>query len=106
MILTEHLWIRPFEAADVELIYRIYSDEEVLRYTPFDPMNMEQAEKHLCHVIEDWQQETILSYEFAVCLKTNGTGIGRAHILIDPETDTGMIGTLLIQDYWGNHFAT
>ena len=105
MLETERLFIRPFEAGDLDLIYRVYSDEEILRYTPFDPMDRNQAAAHLHRVIKDWQREPRLSFEFAVSLGENGAKIGRAHILIDPETDTGMIGALLIQNYWGHGYA-
>ena len=106
MIETQRLVMRPFQASDSDLIYRVYSDEEILRYTPFDQMDETQAELHLQKVMNDWTAEPRLSYEFAVCLRENQAKIGRSHILIDPETDTGMIGMLLIQEYWGMHYAT
>ena len=106
MIETRRLILRPFEAFDYDLIYRIYSDEDILRYTPFDPMNEKQAEQHLQKVMDDWKREPCLSHEFAVCLRENGSKIGRAHILIDPDTDTGMIGMLLVQECWGKHYAS
>jgi len=56
--------------------------------------------------MQDWNQDPYLSCEFAVDLKENGHGIGRAHILIDQETDTGMVGTLLLKEYWEKRFAT
>ena len=43
MIETKRLVLRPFSTDDFDLIYRIYSDEAILRYTPFDPMNQKQA---------------------------------------------------------------
>ena len=106
MIETPRLSLRPFDQSDHDLIYRIYSDDEILRYTPFDPMDREQAERHLNRVMADWQCNPRLSYELAVCLGESSEKIGRAHILIDPETETGMIGMLLIQNFWGNHYAT
>ncbi len=106
MIKTRHLILRPFEASDFDLIYRIYSDEDILKYTPFDPMDEKQAEKHLQKVIDDWKKEPCLSHEFAVCLREKKAKIGRAHVLVDPETDTGMIGMFLVQDYWGKHYAS
>ena len=106
MIATTRLILRPFEESDIDLIYRIYSDEEILRYTPFDPMDREQASSHLNRIMEDWHCDPRLSYELAVCLRESERKIGRAHILIDPETDTGMIGMLLVQDCWGHHYAT
>ena len=93
LIRTEHLILRPFEYSDLDLV------------TPFDTMNRIQAEQHLSTVIRDWEADPQLSYEMAVVLKETGDKIGRAHILIDPETDTGMIGGLLIPEHWGKHFA-
>ena len=92
MIETERLILRPFEADDIDIIFQIYSDSETLHYTPFDPMSREQAEEHLCRIIEEGKRVPCLSYELAVVLKESGEKIGRTHILIDPETDTGMIG--------------
>ncbi|MCR5090972.1 MAG: GNAT family N-acetyltransferase [Oscillospiraceae bacterium] len=106
MIETPRLFIRPFEESDLDLIYRIYSDEELLRYTPFDTMDRAQAGQHLRRIMEDWRREPCLSMEFAVCLRETGAKIGRTHILTDPETDTGMIGTFLLQEYWGVRYAT
>ena len=98
--------MRPFESSDFDIIFRVYSDDEILRYTPFDSMDEKRAERHLQQVIEDWGKDPRLSYEFAVCIKETGEKIGRSHILVDPETDTGMIGMFLIQEHWGKHFAT
>ena len=106
MIETKRLILRPFEEADLDIIYRIYSDEEILRYTPFDPMSREQAEKHLHRIIDEWNASPRLSYELAIVSKETEKKIGRAHVLIDPETDTGMIGMLLRQEYWGKHYAS
>ncbi len=106
MIQTARLFLRPFEENDLDLIYRIYSDEEILRYTPFDTLDRTQAERHLHRIMKDWRSEPHLSLEFAICLRETGAKIGRAHILTDPETDTGMIGTFLLQDYRGFHYAT
>ena len=106
MIETERLLLRPFAEEDEELIYRLYSDADLLRYTPFDPMNREQAAEHLRAVMEDWQSTPKISFEFAVLLRETGEKIGRAHILVDPETDTGMIGGLLFREQWNRHYAT
>ena len=53
MIETPRLSLRPFDQSDLDLIYRVYSDDEILRYTPFDPMDREQAERHLNRVMAD-----------------------------------------------------
>lgn len=106
MIETKRLLLRPFEEGDLELIFRIYSDEEILRYTPFDRMSREQAEEHLQNILRDWESDPQYSYELAVIRKETGEKIGRTHILIDPETDTGMIGWFLTEEHWGQHYAS
>ena len=35
---------------------RKYSDEEILRYTPFDTMSREEAAAHLDRIIADWER--------------------------------------------------
>ncbi len=47
---TEHLLLRPFQIDDLDLIEKIYGDEEILRYTPFDIMPREQATDHLKNI--------------------------------------------------------
>lgn len=47
IIETERLTIRPFQRDDLPLIQRIYGDENLLRYTPFDTMSDDEAERHL-----------------------------------------------------------
>ena len=106
MIKTERLVLRPFRKDDLELIRSLYCDEEILKYMPSDTMSVEDAEKHLERIIREWGQPPRCNYEMAVLLKDTGDRIGRAHIEIDRDTDTGMIGWLLIQEHWGQGYAT
>lgn len=106
MLETDRLILRGFQKDDFDLIYNIYSDPGILRYTPFDTMTMDQADQHLEKIIAEWDENPRFSYEMAVIQKGTGVGIGRSHILIDPETDTGMIGWMLLKPYWGMHYAT
>ena len=64
-----------------------------------------QVRDHLSRIVRDWEQQPPQSLEFVMVLKENGEKIGRCHILIDPETDTGMIGWLLRSAYRGQHYA-
>ena len=102
---TRHLLLRPFQLDDLDLIETVYGDEEILRYTPFDIMTREQATEHLKNIVHDWKISPVRSLEFAMIQKESQEKIGRCHILIDPETDTGMIGWLLRKAYRGNHYA-
>ena len=102
---TERLILRPFHREDLELVFRLYSDPEILRYTPFDAMSREEAELHLERIIRDWELVPQQSFEFAMIRKEDGEPVGRCHILIDQETDTGMIGWLLLKEHWRQHYA-
>ena len=102
---TDRLRLRPFCHEDLDLIFRLYTDPEILRYTPFDVMSNAAVELHLARIIQDWEQVPQQSFEFAMIRKDAGEPVGRCHILIDPATDTGMIGWLLLKEHWGQNYA-
>ena len=54
MIETSRLTLRAMTAGDEELVYRLYSDEEILRYSPFDTMDRAAAQRHLQHILREW----------------------------------------------------
>ena len=66
---TDRLRLRPFCHEDLDLIFRLYSDPEILRYTPFDVMSKATAELHLARIIQDWEQVPQQSFEFAMIRK-------------------------------------
>lgn len=106
IIETERLMLRPFTMDDFDIIYRLYSDEEILRYMPNDIMDEEQAGKHLERIVSDWDEVPLVSCEMAVILRETQQKIGRTRFHMDEETDTAMLGWLLLQPYWGQHLAT
>jgi RimJ/RimL family protein N-acetyltransferase len=69
IIETERLMLRPFTMDDFDIIYRLYSDEEILRYMPNDIMDEEQARKHLERIVSDWDEVPLVSCEMAVILR-------------------------------------
>ena len=103
---TERLTLRPFRGDDLALIRRLYCDGQVLKYSPFDTLSSVQAEAHLERIIRSWGQPPEYNYEMAVLLKGSETRIGRAHIAVDRETDTGMIGCFLAPAHWGHGYGT
>jgi RimJ/RimL family protein N-acetyltransferase len=105
MIETERLLLRPFCPEDLDILEAIYCDGEILTYTPFDVMNPSQVREHLSRIVQDWERQPPQSLEFVMVMKENGEKIGRCHILIDPECETGMIGWLLRREYRGRHYA-
>ena len=106
LIETERLLLRPFRADDLALIERLYCDEEILKYTPFDALTKAEAAAHLERIIREFGQPPANNYEFAVVRKDTGEKIGRTHIEICRETDTGMVGWFLLPEHWGRGYAT
>lgn len=106
MIETERLLLRPLTEEDLELVCAIDTSEKLLRYTPYEIRDRKEAEAHLHEMIDDWKKTPRLHYEMAVILKETGKAIGRTHVLLDLEIETGMIGWILLEEYWGNHYAT
>lgn len=106
MIETERLILRPFEAEDLDIIYKIYSDEEILRYSPYDPMDREQARALLEEMLREWQKPEPGNREMAVIRKDTGEKIGRCHMLYEPEKDSVMLGWFLKKEAWGKGYAT
>ena len=105
MIETARLLLRPFTEEDLDVVYALYSDPEIMRFTPFDPMSLEQAREHLLRITDEWKKETPAEREMAVVLKDGQKKIGRAHIFVDAEEETAMIGGLLLKAFWGNGYA-
>ena len=104
MIETRRLHIQPFCMDDVDIIYRLYSDHEIMRYMPYDYMTQEDARKHTEKIVEDWKAEPPTDCEMLVSLKDTGKKIGRCAIHI--RDGAAMIGWLLIQEEWNKGYAT
>ena len=68
MITTERLILKPFSEDDLDIIYQLYSDEEIMRYMPVACMDMATAEKHLNKIVGDWQKTPLLNMEMLVSL--------------------------------------
>lgn len=102
---TERLVLRPFEEGDLDIIFRIYGDPEILRYAPFDPVDRKGAKELLDRLVRGWRKEPVTDREMAVILKENGKKIGRCHIGLEPE-ESAMIGWFLVQEEWGKGLAT
>lgn len=104
-IVTDRLILRPFEAGDLDLVYRIYSDGEILKYSPFDPVDETGARELLGRYLRGWKEDPVTEREFAVIEKKSGEKIGRCHIQLGPE-ESAMIGWFLVQEAWGRGYAT
>lgn len=97
-ISTERLLIRRIEASDWEDIYEYLSDEEVIRFEPYDALTQEQVKS---------ETENRAGNEsfYAVCLKENQKMIGNFY-LEQGEYDTCEMGYVFNRAYQGRGYAT
>ncbi|WP_125144444.1 GNAT family N-acetyltransferase [Clostridium transplantifaecale] len=100
------LIMRPFNKDDLDIIMGLYSNDEIMRYMPGDVMDADKAQMHLDKVAGDWEETPQVNFEMAVIIKDNQEKIGRSRIHLDYETDTAMIGWLLLKKEWGKGYAS
>lgn len=94
---TERLLLRRYRKEDLQDLYEYLSDEQVLRYEPYLPMNMEEAAENL-----EWR---ISAEEMvAVELKSINKMIGNIY-LAKRDYEAFEIGYVFNKQYWGNGYA-
>ena len=106
MITTERLILKPFCNEDLDIIYQLYSNREIMRYMPMDYMDMDAAQRHLDKIVADWKKVPLTDCEMLVSLKETGEKIGRCRFHIEVETETAEIGWLLLEKEWNKGYAT
>ncbi|MBT1160345.1 MULTISPECIES: GNAT family N-acetyltransferase [Bifidobacterium] len=106
MIETQRLMMRPFTLDDEDIISALYGDPEIMTYMPCGCLTDEGIRDHVRQVVSDWDVRPQTNYEMAVIAKSDSRKIGRARIHMDYESDTAMLGWLLVRSEWGKGYAT
>lgn len=106
MIDTERTILRPFNKNDFDIIFGLYANDKIMMYMPNDIMTEEQAQNHLNQIVNDWQAKNQTNFEMAIIDKKTNKKIGRTRISLDLDSQTAMIGWLLLESYWGKGYAT
>lgn len=98
---TERLIIRPFTEEDGADLYEYLSDEEVIKFEPYDAFSLEESKKEAARRASD-------EAFWAVCLKENNKLIGNIYFQKDgpEEFRTWEIGYVFNSAYYGNGYAT
>lgn len=94
---TERLLIRPFNETDGEDFYEYFSDEEVLKFEPYQPYSKEKA------LMEAKRRESDERF-LAVCL-ADGKLIGNLYFS-KGDFDTWELGYVFNKKYWGHGYAS
>ena len=106
MIETKRLTLRPFNRDDLDIIAKLYSDEEIMAYMPIPVLDNETAQKLLNRFVAGWKDVPQINYEMAVVCKQTNEKIGRAEITRHYSEESAMIGWMLIKSAWGKGLAT
>lgn len=94
---TDRLILRNFEEKDLEDLYALLSDGEVVKYEPYLPMDREAVRQEL---LQRMGSDEFLTME----LKENGRVIGNVYLGKRPF-DSAELGYLLARAYWKQGYA-
>ena len=94
---TDRLILRNFEEKDLEDLYAMLSDGEVVKYEPYLPMDREAVKQEL---LQRMGSDEFLAME----LKENGRVIGNVYLGKRPF-DSAELGYLLARAYWKQGYA-
>ncbi len=94
---THSLILRRYRREDLQDLYEYLSDEEVVKYEPYQPMNIHEVAEALASRIAS--EEMI-----AVELKANHKLIGNVY-LGKREFASLEMGYVFNKQYWGQHYA-
>ena len=103
-LVTPRLLLRPFTAADVEIMHPIYSDPEVMRYVATGPLADIAHTRRLVDDYSDHQSHHGYSF-WAVIEQSSGTLIGDAGLYRTPAGEVEL-GYTLGKAWWGRGYAT
>ncbi len=102
---TERLRLRLFTMDDLQIMFELNRDPEVVKYADTPVKDMEEARQRL-------EQGPLADYKkygygrFAVELKETGQVIGFCGIKYLPEIDLPEVGYRYLKEYWGRGIGT
>lgn len=102
---TQRLRLRLFTLDDVQIMYELCSDPEVIKYADTPARDIQEARQRLEEgPLHDYQN---YGYgRFAVELKSTGKVIGFCGIKYIEEIDLPEVGYRYLKEYWGRGIGT
>ncbi|MEG4580855.1 GNAT family N-acetyltransferase [Microcoleus sp. MON1_C5] len=101
---TARLYLRQFTPDDLDELYRIYSDSEVMKYLSEGVRNREETAADLFQIIADWEKHAFGLW--AVVNKQNNQLIGDGGLRFLSKTPEVEVGYVLAKAYWGKGLAS
>lgn len=97
-IVSERLIIRKFKMDDAQDLYEYLSDEQVVKFEPYEVFSKEQA-------IEETEKRMNNDSFYAVCLRENNKLIGNLYLKPDDNNEFEL-GYVFNRNYQGFGYAT
>lgn len=100
---TPRLWLRHFTLDDLEDLFHIYSNSEVMKYIGKGVRTRDETEAGLINMMQHWQHGFGM---WAVIHKDSGKLIGRCGLCFLERTLEIELGYTLDKPYWNQGLAT
>jgi [ribosomal protein S5]-alanine N-acetyltransferase len=100
---TARLYMRQFTPDDLDDLYRIYSDSEVMKYLSEGVRNREETAADLLQIIADWEKHGFGLW--AVVNKQNNQLISDGGLRFLGKTPKVEVGYVLAKAYWRKGLA-
>lgn len=108
MIKTKRLNLRKFKKEDIQDFYDIFSRQEVVKYLPFAPLSLQEAEEKLNKIINEFSDlnQSLMKFILAVEIKETKKVIGWAGCGPIPfDQNKTEIFYAFNSDFWGKGYA-
>jgi RimJ/RimL family protein N-acetyltransferase len=101
---TARLYLRQFTLNDLDDLYRIYSDAEIMKYIGKGVRTRAETESAIHNILKHWEQNNFGMW--AVVHKTDCKTIGRCGLCFLDKTPEVELGYALDKFYWNQGLAT
>jgi ribosomal-protein-alanine N-acetyltransferase len=101
---TPHLILRAWTPDDVDPLFKILQEADILKYFPPTIFTLERTCNYINHQLKHWQER---GYgHWAVILKEDSRVVGWAGLEYLPDTEENEVAYLLSHQVWGCGYAT
>jgi len=102
---TSRLVLRPFTMKDVDSLYQILQEKDILRYFPNpNPPSRERVEQLISNQLKHWEEHKLGWW--AVEPRFRKRLIGWCGLQFLPETEETEVGFLISRAFWGQGLTT
>ncbi len=102
---TGRLLLRPVQEEDFAALHACVDNVENLKYNLFGPNTEEETREFIRFVIEKFNEDPCVEYNFTVILKETGSVIGNCEIS-RIQNQEAMLGWMIHKNHWKKGYGT